>query len=293
MTKRITMMVACCGLFAACSANNYKITTSPVPNNSTNSITPNPSGSPNPVQTPGCTLTNVTIPVKIMFVVDTSGSNNSWTQNSGTNGCTAPNNVGCAPPTDPNKTFRGGSISDFYTKYKAKTNFSWGFETFSNVSATAYIGTNADPTFSDSTAMGAALNYFETQEVDNDATPYLAAIEEVKTAIANDPGVSMSGKSAPLYYVIFMSDGYPTDALNGDGSVDTASLNAAIQSVEALAPGRVAFSTVYYGTINDPVASGVLKGMASGGGVFVNVDTASTSTINIQDLIQVPTGNCN
>ena len=78
---RITTTVAACLLTAACS-DNYKLTTAPVTGSggttlSDNNSTTNPSNPSNPV-TPnlppnsgGCVLTNVTVPVKIMFVVNT------------------------------------------------------------------------------------------------------------------------------------------------------------------------------------------------------------------------------
>lgn len=295
-------------LAAGCS-NNYKLSTSPgTAGNSSLSVgdttgggktdsgtTPKPpsagsGGSSGGTTTNTCSLQNVKVPVKIMFVVDTSGSNTSWTMSNGILTCTVAGYAGCAPPTDPDKTLRSGSITDFFNKYGDKSNFSWGFITFSGTSAHSYIGSDVRPAFSSAADMHLAINQFNNER-DGDATPYLAALNDVGLAISNDPNLHDRGNSAALYYVIFLSDGYPSDAVNSDGSVNMDSLNQAIGSIRALAPGRVMFSTVYYGAKPFQNAIATLSGMASGG-VFVNVDTTSTSTIDIQDLIQVPVGQC-
>lgn len=287
---KIAGVTAALSVLAIACSDNYKLTPSPAPVNAATAVTGGGTSSPGGSQTSGtCTLTNVELPVKIMFVVDTSGSNNSPSMDEGTELC-VPQYETCAPATDPTKSFRSGSITNFFTKYQSKTNFSWGFITFSNGNAASFVGSSSAPTFSNAAAMQSAISQFNS-ETDNGDTPYMAALSQVQLAISNDPGLKVTGAQAPLYYVIFLSDGYPTDALNADGSVDQAALGSQIQSVKALAPGRVTFSTVYYGTINDANAAGTLQNMAAGG-QFVNVDTSSTSTINIQDLIQVPVGQC-
>ncbi|PWU14061.1 MAG: hypothetical protein C5B49_13790 [Bdellovibrio sp.] len=150
------------------------------------------------------------------------------------------------------------------------------------------------PTFGNATAMTAALNQFAKSQ-DGGDTPYLAALSGVQGALASDPGLYQMGPTAPLYFVVFMSDGYPTDAVSGQSPVvvDQAALQRAISSILAMAPGRITLSTVYYGTINDPTAAATLQTMANAGqGQFANVDTGSISSISVNDLIKVPVGKC-
>jgi hypothetical protein len=274
-------------LISGCGGVKFSTGTLPAGNNSNSS---------NPVVNPGggCQLKNLNRPVKVMFVVDTSGSNNSSTTDDGTVGCTS-SNQNCAPATDPLKTFRSGSITSFFNTFKAKTNFSWGFEVFSGTIAQPYISTNGQSaTFGNASAMASAITQFNS-ETDNNGTPYLAALSEAHSAIASDPDLNSTNPYLPLYFIVFMSDGYPTDALSGSNPVvvDTGALNSSISSILSLAPGRITFSSIYYGTINDPNAAGTLQGMATvGQGQFVNVNTGSTSSIVINDLITVPVGQC-
>jgi len=251
------------------------------------------SGTVPPPASGGCKLENVNRPVKVMFVVDTSGSNVSPTMDDGTVACTL--TTGCAPATDPMKTFRSGSITTFFNEYQAKTNFSWGFEVFQGETAQSYITSGSNASFGNGTSMQSAITDFNA-ESDADATPYLAALDNVQAAISTDPDLNSATPALPLYFIVFMSDGYPTDALSSDDpvTVDINALDSAISSIVALAPGRVTLSSVYYGTINDPNAAATLENMASiGKGQFVNVDTGSTSSIVIDDLITVPVGDCN
>ena len=165
---------------------------------------------------------------------------------------------------------------------------------FSNGGGQAYItsGATQSPSFSNATAMQSAISQFNA-ETDGGDTPYIAALSLAQSTLATDSDINSTAVNAPLYYVIFLSDGYPTDALNSDGSVNQTQVNKSISQLVNLAPGRVFVSTVYYGTINDPVASGLLQSMAQvGNGQFLNVDTSTTATININDLITVPSGQC-
>ncbi|PWU14694.1 MAG: hypothetical protein C5B49_12725 [Bdellovibrio sp.] len=248
-----------------------------------------------------CTLQDVTIPVRVMFAVDASGSNRLPTVDQGTEICsdsdylTDGNPLHCSPPTDPQKTFRRNSITQFFNSYQGKTNFSWGFEIFAGDSLRPLITADGRwPNFGNSAAMVAAIRRF-SGNTDQGGTPYLAALAGIKQAIENDPGLPQTGAAAPVYFVVFMSDGYPSDAINGTSpvTVDLAALKSAITGILALAPARITLSTVYYGTINDPVAASTLQTMAKAGlGQFANVDTGSISSISVNDLIKVPVGDC-
>jgi len=242
-----------------------------------------------------CSLSQVLVPINVIFVVDRSGSNAIESQDEGTEQCTNPNLTGCAPPTDPTLTFRGGSIQAFFNANQANTNFSWGFLVFSGQSATSYIQNGTQAAFGNATQMQNAITTFYA-DTDQDATPYLAALNSAQDAISNDPGLYLAGNQAPLYEIIFISDGYPTDALSSENpvTVDLTEIKNAITNISNLAPGRIFLSAVYYGTIDDPNAANTLQNMATtGGGQFVNADTgSSTSSISIDDLITVPIGDC-
>jgi Mg-chelatase subunit ChlD len=243
-------------------------------------LIPKPGDNPQAVQ---CTQDYAKMPIKVLFVVDTSGSN-STTYN-GSKGGSCAGRLGCVPATDPQKTFRGGSISEFFEKYKDRPNFSWGFETFSKDSVLSYIGQNANALFGNSIAMESAIDAFSL-ELDRGKTPYLKALEGIQTAIANDSDLHSTAEFPPLYYVVFMSDGYPTDS-------NRAQIRESVEKIVSLDPARISLSTIYYGTQNDPEASGTLENMATvGGGQFVNFDTNSNETIDIQDLISLPTTTC-
>lgn len=230
-----------------------------------------------PVKTIQCSQDFAKIPVKVLFVVDTSGSNSL-----AYNGAKGGNYV---PATDPHKKFRGGSISEFFEKYKDKPNFSWGFEIFSRNYVLSYIGQNTNAIFGNARAMEGAIDAF-AMEQDRGMTPYLKALEGIRVAIANDSDLHSKAEYPPLYYVVFMSDGYPTDSTG-------AQVNSAIEDIISLDPARISLSTIYYGTQNDPEAAGTLQNMASsGGGQFVNFDMNSNETIDIQDLIGLPTTTC-
>jgi len=230
-----------------------------------------------------CSQDFAKMPIKVLFVVDTSGSN-SFAYRGSKNG-TCVGSLGCVPATDPNKKFRSGSIREFFEKYKDKTNFSWGFETFSGNDVQFYIGRNMNDIFGDAQAMESAIDLFN-HEYDRGKTPYLKAMEALRAAVSNDYTTNFKVEYPPLYYIVFMSDGYPTDST-------PAEINAEVEDVIALDASRISLSTIYYGTQNDPGAAWTLQNMAStGGGEFVNFDTNSHDTISIQDLIGLPTTTC-
>lgn len=212
-------------------------------------------------------LSSSTVPTKMLFIDDLSGSNTT---------------------TDPGKAMRAGSIQQFYTDYSSHTNFSWGFETFQGTTATALInsGTPNSPIFSNAAAMQSAITVFKSMP-DTGNTPYMAALNMATSAISNDP----DSKSAtpPQYIVVFMSDGQP----NGTGDTTINILNQ-IHTIVNLLPGRISFNAVYYGPA-DATASGLIQSMATaGGGNFLNTNTNPTGLdFSISDLVNVPITTCN
>ncbi len=252
------------------------------------------SGSPgaNPLTNPPSTCTDVESiyrQTKILFLVDASGSNVQTTANQGSNGC---GTHYCTPPTDPQKEFRGGAIGDFFRRYRHKTNFDWSFAVFQGTSAFSLIqgGNNQNPVFaSKPTPMGYAIQDFYGIE-DKGATPYKAALALAKRAVQADP--DLNAPSKPNYFIILLTDGFPTDYYDQNGSYDSQALSRDVDSLLGVAPGQVSLSTIYYGQFNDPNAITLLRGMASkGSGQFASVNDPN-SGFRIDDIIPGTQPNC-
>ncbi len=236
-------------------------------NDNTNPNVPTDTGGPN------CRdqLNQITVPVKVHFIVDVSGSNRL-------------SQDGVAP-TDPQKSIRGGSIQSFVNTYAAKPNFRWGFEVFANSSASNFItGGSGTPIFGDSASMSMALAQFNNTK-DDGATPYAAAINEAAELLSNE----LSKNSTDTKYIfVFLSDGMPTPM------VSNSSLQQMISNLTSMAPGRVSFNTVYYGQSSQD-SYNRLKMMAQvGGGNFLDTNVNTTGTaFMISDLVIVPGVVCN
>jgi hypothetical protein len=226
-------------------------------------------------------VASITRLTKILFVVDTTGSNAEWIDLQTQGQCTSRNHFGCVAPTDPDKTFRGGSIQSFLTKYGGKSNFQWGFMTFGDDTTVDYIGGYGSPSFTaDPNVMQGALNEFMNTNDEGD-TPYLLAIQAAQRAIANDRD---NGTAAnPQYFVVMLTDGYPTDI--------TSAVQAApyITSLLNTAHGASNLSTIFYGSQVDPSTAGalsLLQSMATmGNGQFANATQSGHGIINIDNVI--------
>lgn len=208
-------------------------------------------------------LTKTKIPVKILFVVDTSDSNNY---------------------TDPGQAMRQGSIQAFYDSYHNKNNFSWSFISFAGSNAIALInnGSSSSPKFSNASDMQSAIASFSGIK-DTGNTPYKAAINMAKNAILNDSGSSMT-----KYAIVFLSDGQPTDY--GNPTSDDKIMED-IESLVSLKSGEVTFSAVYYGP-NSVNNSTRLKNMATAGhGRFLDTNTEGKN-FAISDLVTLSNSTC-
>jgi len=273
MAFRVSVVPALMTVVAACSPVNF----STVDNNSGTGV-----AQATPTPAPGCSIETVYRQTKIMFVVDASGSNNdpSGGVYNNINGINT-----WFPNSDPAKTFRGGAINDFFSNYQHKTNFDWSFVTFQGSSAHAYIGSDSNPQFSTNASdMRNAINAFYGAS-DSGQTPYAAGLSMATRAIQNDPDLNSANQ--PNYYVIFLSDGFPTDYTDMYGNFKTAQMQSDVGALRAAAPGRVTLSTIYYAASGQqiPVAVSDLKAMASaGGGQFASVNTSNT-TFKIDDVI--------
>ncbi len=213
-------------------------------------------------------LSEQTVPVKVVLVVDTSGSN----VRQGTN-----------PGTDPDKRQRGGSIQDFFNSYRNQTNFSWSFLVFQGSSAFSLIGNSSvAPNFSlDATEMQQAINRFY-DGFDEGNTPYRAALAKAHQAILNDYSSTRETK----YIVIFISDGVP------DPAVSNSTLRSDIENLMAAKPGQISLSSIYYGPYNQEASDRLAVMALYGGGGFLDANSSNGQTFQIESVIQVPGTNC-
>lgn len=214
-------------------------------------------------------------PTRVLFIVDQSGSN-----------------LGDPPPgTDAYKIFRLKVIQDFYNRHYRKSFLSWGFISFGDSSAKAFVnaGMYTMPIFSqDSIAMANAIETFRTYS-DSGSTPYKAALKMAGDLITADMATAPADTE---YLLALMTDGEPSDYCV-DGMLDCPGVENAIdndlRSVVNLSPTKIKFGTVYYGQ-NNVAAINRLKRLATiGGGQFL--DANKTSEIKLDTVINFP-GHC-
>lgn len=222
-------------------------------------------------------------PVKVLFVVDQSGSNLTGTATDST-------------PTDPLKEFRLKVMQDFYQQHSGKDHLSWGFISFLGYDAHAFINDGADtsPVFARDpvTISTAVTNFMATP--DTGRTPYKSALAMIENLITKDIALSSAQSD---YLIAFITDGVPSDYCPGSpaqwlcpGQIRDNLLDQDLNRIIALAPSRIQFGTVYYGP-TDADASGRLARMAQmGGGQFV--DANSNSEIKLNDVISIPKPIC-
>lgn len=239
-----------------------------------------PSGIDDPTCTPG-SVEEIRRLTKLLFAVDTSGSNVGTTSWMGS----------IIPPTDPEKHFRYGALMDFLMRYRHKTNFQWGLITFSGNEAEAYIhwGSRKRPAFAAADIMANALHIFNL-ESDGGMTPYGAALDLARVAIENDPD-RLSNEN-PQYFVILISDGFPTDYFDHRDRFDYRALEADIDALLSVAPNQIRLSTIFYGQVLIPEAINLLQSMAyRGSGHFATVRNLQ-SGFRIDDVIPGRTEPC-
>lgn len=219
-------------------------------------------------------LLQANVPIKVLFVVDMSGSNFGEFFRAG---------------TDPDRRVRSGSIQTFFDDYKAKPNFNWGFVGFRGSQAFALINNGNMDTgqFSANQAdMSAALSTFNGM-YDSGLTPYKAALTMAAQIIRADTLAASDTK----YIVVFLSDGMPTDY--PPGNAGDKEMTDDVSALTSILPGRVSFNTIYYGEV-DASASGRLKDMSiAGGGEFLDTNNNPTGkSFYIADYINIPGVGC-
>jgi Mg-chelatase subunit ChlD len=222
---------------------------------------------------------NTTSNVKILFMVDTSGSNVNYTQNGK-----------FYYGTDPVKTWRLATMSNFLQAYESRANFFYGLLTFQDASATAQIlGSNGAGAFTNviATARDGIASFGRV--TDREATPYGSALNLAKSIITAD---LPKNTKETAYVVVMISDGAPTDARYlAVSGVD--SLKSDVKSLMDLAPGLVSVNSVFLYNSIVPTAADkkYMQAMASvGNGSFITAD--ANQSISISNTLRVPKQVC-
>jgi uncharacterized protein YegL len=227
---------------------------------------------PTPGADPTCRveMVNTTKPVKVLFLIDTSGSNQN---------------------TDAGKVWRLETINSFINVYGSKTNFEFGFATFQGTSAISLITKENHGVFSNNmTDINQAIMDFKNTQ-DYGATPYDAAIAVVKNMIIYDQSVKASKDVA--YVVVMISDGMPTNTTYVDPATGMDALTKDVNSLLTAAPGQIGLNTVflYNQSAPDTFQKSYLQKIADlGTGVFI--EATSKQTLQISDTVQVPGKTC-
>lgn len=219
-----------------------------------------------------CQIGSATKDIRIMFMVDNSGSTNT---------------------TDPNQLYRIQTIQQFIADFGAKTNLTYNFGYFSGTSTQMYdmslnqftpalaaspIGTSAQ--------LSTALLAYDAI-APGGSTPYHAAFTSLQATITADENAGHKQD----YAVVFMSDGQPTDIANPVA----ANLLGLVDSLKAAATpngSSLTLTTVYFGPPGDSASLGNLQNMAiQGGGRFVDTNNLGAGGFVLNDVITVP-GTC-
>jgi hypothetical protein len=249
--------------FQNCSKARFA---SEVSSSALNSLTGNSGGND-----PSCGTNSVTENkiVKVLFIMDTSGSNEGSFFSEG---------------TDPNKKWRSATFNNFIDQYKSKSNFYYGLITFQGVEARAQIKVNGVAGFTnDMAVVNSGYNSFMST-TDYDATPYKAALGMAATMIKGDLAVNASQKAS--YVVVMVSDGQATDYQSPDDVIPD------VQAIVDLAPNQISLNGVYYySSVLKDSETTYLKNISKvGGGSFITAN--SNQVLSINDVIQIPSSGC-
>lgn len=265
----------------------------------------NPGNDP---QLPPCTVTynEIQTPVRILFLIDKTGSNadNSFTPNSGDG-------------TDVNKNWRKNIITNIRNSANSSL-FSYNLTLFRGNELNSNDTNRYDGALTKSlingfsnnaTVINNAISAFVADE-DKGRTPHKSALNKARELIAADMATASSDVK---YSVILITDGHPEPNLatlpncatnvadgavydgrcvNLDGSVTIA--RGLAESIKNLDPARVNVNTIYYYSPGQRSSNAVkiLKGVTSGGGgQFVEAGTDNIS-IDFKNIIRVPANTC-
>lgn len=212
-----------------------------------------------------CKIGTTTVKIRVMFMIDNSGSTNT---------------------TDPMKAIRVATLRKFVADYGANSNLSYNIGHFSGTTASMYntatnqfqLGTSANPV-ANATQLTSALDLYNGIAAGGN-TPYRAAFDSMSATVTADQAAG----NKQDYAAVFMSDGQPTDI---SGLANLNGLVTSLKTAAAANGSKLTLSTVYFGSPNDTGSIANLTSMATaGGGKFV--DTNANGTVVINDVINVP-----
>lgn len=273
------LAIACVLAFQNCSKVNFSTdeAASLVKDSSTtDSATSNNGGNGNDTSC-SVDLISSTKNVKVLFLIDTSGSNESKNNSEG---------------TDPGKTWRLATLNSFIKTYGSKANFQFGFATFQGTSATPLLMSSSGHGIftNDATQVQSAITAFQNIK-DSGNTPYDAALAIVRDMIDYDQKGGVAKDAG--YVVVMISDGTPTNNSYTDSKNGMTNLTNDVNLILAEAPGQISLNTVYLYNADSPTASQKVylqKISSLGSGTFL--EASSKDTLQISDTVQVPSTVC-
>jgi hypothetical protein len=267
-----------------------------------------------PPNTCTTTLTQVSN-VKVFFLIDVSGSNQtgqkpvSATDPSDLDNGHCHDKTAVTASTYPQncKPWRLGVLDKFLgigdasyaaNGYLGKSGFQFQLGVFQGSSASALIvnSMTKKTMFSgDSATVIAAANSFLTVK-DTNSTPYQAVLNMAASAIEQD--IADNGNMPSKYVIVMMTDGMPTDKdfSTNNAADNIANLKAAVSQLANVAPGYITFNTVQYYPADgsaDPNAKSYLQAMAQAGSGLYSESSSKSIPFEIDNQVTVPTGSTN
>lgn len=225
-------------------------------------------------------ITRQTQFLKVIFLVDTSGSN--------LNTFDSTHDLPLLP-TDPDdgdklKPRRMAALTSLTQRYPAGNKLHYGLVTFGtkiNYQNAASLIVAPNGTSGEPGLVAQGLEYFRTLVQNPHAgTPYEAALDKAHSMIAADLDQEAQ------YYVIMIADGHPS----GSDSYETmrTKMKTRVENLTKITGKKVTFNTVYY--YNDapiPNAQNILSEMAkSGGGVAITASRDHTIDLPTELIVR-------
>lgn len=270
--KRLVLGFALLTVFPAFQ-NCSKIQVSDRGQDSSKSVALDTPNDPNSPPQDNCTerLEYTTKPMKLLLIVDTSGSN-------------MPDQYG--PGTDIDKVWRLKVINSIVERYGQNPAISFGMITFQDKGVTPQIKSPSGEAIftNDSTIIQAGIESFK-KTPDQLGTPTDKALQFAADMIQKDQ--ANKPEEGTGYSVVFLSDGVPhKDTYNNDPDL----VKPDAQLVMDAAPGKVRLNAVFYYVdetynYNGDLPIRLMKNIASvGQGTYLEANTGKEFTID--NLVQ-------
>lgn len=219
---------------------------------------------------PGCTASSTARPLRILVMVDNSGSTDG---------------------TDPNQNYRVQTLRNFLATYGSHANLSYGFGYFDDAAYLYDAGSgtfrahDAPVPFGSAIEIGSALDVYHGSIPPSGSTAYGEAFSALSAAVTRDE----SAGNSQDYAVVFMSDGQPTDIDSDVGARLSALVTNLRTKASANGTSHLTVSTVYFGSGSDSTSIRNLRTMAAeGGGQFVDTNHLDQGGLAIDDLVTIP-----